>query len=331
MHAASSSPALVPNSARADRSAEGNATIEIIEAPSNLGLRPLRVGHVPGAWRAPQALRDAGLYELLGARSVRSLERPPYFADPQPGTRILNGQTLRAFSETLANTVAEAVAGSGIPLVVGGDCSILLGCLAGARRSGPVGLIHIDGHSDFFHPGNYDTTQRLGSAAGMDLALATGRGEALLTQWNAMPMPLVPDADVVQVGEREEGDPDYAFKDIEDTEIRQLTVRKVKTLGIERAAQEIETHLLARRLERIWLHVDVDVLDETEMPAVDCPGRPGLTCSELSDLLARLCARLPMVGADVTVFDPDLDPAGHYAAKLADCLAKGFRPLGTAP
>jgi arginase len=214
--------------------------------------------------------------------------------------------------------------------VVGGDCSILLGCLAGARRSGPAGLIHIDGHSDFFHPGNYDTVQRLGSAAGMDLALATGRGEAILAQWNVMPMPLVADADVVQVGEREERDPDYAFKDIEDTAIRQITVRKLKTIGIERTAQDIEAYLLARRLERIWLHVDVDVLDEREMPAVDSPGRPGLTYGELSELLARICSRLPIIGANVTVFDPDLDPAGHYAKRLADCLAGGLRTLATA-
>ena len=302
--------------------------IEIIEAPSNLGLRPLRAGHVPGAWRAPQALREAGLYELLGARSIRSLERPSYSAEAQPDTRILNGRTLRAFLETLRNFVAEVMAGSGTPLVVGGDCSILLGCIAGAKRFAPVGLIHIDGHSDFFHPGNYDTAQRLGSAAGMDLALATGRGEALLAQWSSIATPLVYDADVVQVGEREERDPDYPFKDIVDTAIRQLTVRTVKEIGIERAAQNIETYLLARGLERIWLHVDVDVLDEREMPAVDSPGRPGLTYGELSELLARLCSCLPIIGADVTVFDPDLDPTGRYAEELADCLAKGLGALG---
>lgn len=62
-------------------------------------------------------------------------------------------------------------------LVIGGDCSILLGALAGARQAGPLSLIHIDGHSDFRHPGNYDPEQTLGTVAGMDLALATGRGE----------------------------------------------------------------------------------------------------------------------------------------------------------
>ncbi|MDY1047129.1 arginase family protein [Pseudomonas coleopterorum] len=48
-------------------------------------------------------------------------------------------------------------------MIVGGDCSILLGASAGARQAGRVSLLHIDRHSDFRHPGNYDAQLSLGT------------------------------------------------------------------------------------------------------------------------------------------------------------------------
>ncbi len=86
-----------------------------------------------------------------------------------------NGNAISSFNIGLANLVGEASRRGVFALVIEGDCSILLGALAGAREAGPVSLIHIDGHSDFRHPGNYDSEQSLGAVAGMDLALATGR------------------------------------------------------------------------------------------------------------------------------------------------------------
>jgi hypothetical protein len=71
----------------------------------------------------------------------------------------------------------------------------------------PLSLVHIDGHSDFRRPGNYDSAAMLGVVAGMDLA--TGRGEALLTDWPDAPAPLVTDEQVVQIGEREGRDADF--------------------------------------------------------------------------------------------------------------------------
>ena len=155
--------------------------IPLIAAPSNLGLRPLYEGHVPGTWRAPQALLEAGLKEALAPASVAELRRPPYSPQACAGTRLYNGHEMRRFNLALAEEVARARAGGGFALVVGGDCSVLLGCLAGVRRQGSVSLLHIDGHSDFRHPGNYDPHATLGAVAGMDLALATGRGERLMT------------------------------------------------------------------------------------------------------------------------------------------------------
>ena len=73
---------------------------------------------------------------------------------------------------------------------------------------------------------------------------------------------------------------------------------------------------------------DVDVLDPSVMPAVDSPDPGGLTVDALVALLRALAPGA--IGASVTVFDPDLDPTGEYAALLADVVVDGFGELGTA-
>ena len=85
---------------------------------------------------------------------------------------------------------------------------------------------------DFFHSGNYDAESRLGSAAGMDLALATGRGEPLLTEWPGAGMALVADDDTMQVGDREAEDPDEESTGTLDASITQLTVQEILRRGV---------------------------------------------------------------------------------------------------
>lgn len=300
--------------------------IELITAPSSLGLRPQTPGHEPGAWRAPAALLEAGLAERLRAVRVVELDHPRYDFEPQPGTRIRNGRTLRAYSMKLAEAVAAALATSRFPVVIGGDCSVLLGCLLGARRGGRCGLLHIDGHSDFHHPNNYDTTASLGSVAGMDLAAATGRGEPILTHWPQVGTPLVADEDVIQLGDRESdvaGPPDDWIP-VMDSAIVGLTAQQVLGLGVDQVAKRVIERLDARGLDRVWPHLDLDVLDGEVMPAVDSPGSPGLDFTQLSGLLAKLVRDGRVLGLDVTIYDPELDPETAYAGPIVECLARGL-------
>jgi arginase len=293
----------------------------LIRAPFNLGLRPLRPGHEPGTWRAPQALTDAGLLEALAPARIVDLDRPAYSTEPQPGTRLRNGPAIRTFSLQLADIVAETVGRGQFPLIVGGDCTVLLGGLAGARRSGLLSLVHVDGHSDFRHPGNDDDNLPLGSAAGMDLAAATGRGEALLTEWPGIEGPLLRDDQVAQIGERESRDADFAWHDIAATEMTLVDVFAARELGAAGVLARVEP-VLARGGGRFWLHFDVDALDQTFMPAVDSPGSPGIEPDELVAILGTLAARPGCIGMDVTIFDPDLDPTGELAAWLVALLRR---------
>lgn len=297
---------------------------DLILAPSNLGLRPPEPGKQPGAWRAPGVLEEAGLGQAIRPRRRVALERPPYDFEAQPGTRIRNGNTLRRFSETLADAVAASLNNGGFPLVVGGDCANLVGCMAGLRRAGGRGVVHIDGHSDFFHPGNYDTKARLGTVAGMDLAVVTGRGEELMTRWPGIDGPLAADADVVQIGEREAVWPEYPWKELDTTAITRVFVQEVKARGVAAAVDRAVGRLRERKIERAWIHLDLDVLDIAWMPAVDSPGRPGLDFDELAELLAGLYRSNLIAGVDVAIYDPELDPKRYYARPIVDCLARGF-------
>ncbi|HLM21574.1 MAG TPA: arginase family protein, partial [Propionibacteriaceae bacterium] len=146
--------------------------VVVVDAPSNLGLRPPSPGAIPGCWRLPEVLRQQGIVARLGANDGGRVQPPPYTPDHDAtGTR--NGLAIADYAVRLADRLGELLVAGGFPLLLGGDCSILLGAMLALRRRGPYGLAFVDGHLDFRHPGN---SSRLSAVAGEDLAVVTGRG-----------------------------------------------------------------------------------------------------------------------------------------------------------
>ena len=293
-------------------------------APSNLGLRPLRPGHVPGTWRAPQVLLDAGLETSICPASHVTLDRPIYDPDAVEGSRLRNAFEMRRFNLALAEVVARVMSDDRLPVVIGGDCSILLGCLAGARQHGPLSLLHVDGHSDFRHPGNYDPNSMLGSVAGMDLALATGRGEAIMTDWPAVSGPLVEDCYVIQVGERGVHDDDWQWPDVLQTEIDVIDVFDALSRGAVATQAKIADRLMHFEDRPVWIHLDADVMDQIVMPAVDSPGSPGLSPEFVAHILHETMQTQTCTGLTVSCFDPDRDPSGDAAKVITGILKAVF-------
>lgn len=305
---------------------DGIAGTALIRAPSNLGLRPLRPGHEPGTWRAPAALTEAGLERALRPDRTVDLDRPRYSTEPQPGTVLRNGPAIRRFNEGVADAIDAALRDRLFPIVVGGDCSILIGALAGARRHSELALVHLDGHSDFRHPGNYEDFP-LHSAAGMDLALAIGLGDPLMLRWDGIPDPLVPAERAIQIGEREGRDPDWGWEDIADTAITRIDMFELVERGVPDALRRGFAVLDRTPEIPFWVHLDVDILDQAVLPAVDSPGSPGLDHAGLAELLRGVLASPRCLGLTVTIYDPDLDPEGSYARSLVGMLAEGLAPL----
>jgi arginase len=302
--------------------------IAVLDAPSNLGLRPPTPTSVPGCAKAPGALRDRGIVARLQARDAGHLTPPRY--DPgmwRPGDGVCHARSIEAYSKALAERIAAIIDSGEFPVVLGGDCSILIGSALAMHRlgesvGGRIGLVFVDGHSDFRHPGN---AAYVGAAAGEDLALVTGRGQADLAAIEDR-RPYFRDVDVVVLGIRAHDE--YRL----DLQAAGITSRPVPALRVEGAARSAQwaREQLADCIG-YWVHVDVDVLDPAVMPAVDAPEPGGIALAELELLLAGLVDTPHCLGLEITVFDPDYDPDGSYAADIVSTVVAGLRPLLVPP
>jgi arginase len=232
---------------------------------------------------------------------------------------VRNRDAIAAYNLRLAGRVQPIVDGGEFLVVLGGDCSIVLGCLLALRRTGRVGLVFIDGHSDFRHLGNSDNVR---AAAGEDLALACGLGDPALADPEGLG-PLVQPADVVLIGPRAD---DPALQELAQLEMTVITSPAVRREGAATAAARALERLHERGLSRFWIHIDVDVVDPVHLAAVDSPSPDGLDLTELAELITGLVDAPASVGMQVTTFDPDLDPDGEQAARLADALVAGLVP-----
>jgi arginase len=288
----------------------------ILEAPSVLGLFP------GGVERLPQALLAAGLADALQARHAGYIEPPAYHHRRDRETLLLNPTGIATFSVALADHIGELLDEMAFPVVLGGDCSILLGVLLALRRRGRFGVLFLDGHADFYQP----EAEPNGEAASMDLALATGRGPEVVTDIEGR-RPLVRDEDVVVLGRRDGADADeHGSQRIEDTPIAMIELDRIRAIGMENAAAEALMRLSAPVLEGFWIHLDADVLDDAIMPAVDYRMPGGLSWNELAGVLAAAMATGRAVGIHVTIFNPRLDKDGSIAHHLVAALEHGLRP-----
>ncbi|MCT4357736.1 arginase family protein [Streptomyces sp. Je 1-79] len=282
----------------------------VVEAPSVLGLRPSGVEELPGVL-------------LGGMPRAGRLEAPEYDPVRDAGTGMLNPGGIARYSVQLADVVGEVLDSGRFPVVLGGDCSILLGNLLALRRRGRYGLLFLDGHTDFYQP----SAEPTGEVASMELALATGRGPRILADLEGRG-PLVRDEDVVAFGFRDADESAAAGSRPLPPGLYALDLDDVRAVGAGEAARGAVGRLAEQG--GYWVHLDVDVLDDAIMPAVDYRLPGGLSWAELEAVLRTALADERAVGFDVTIFNPRLDPDGTIAARLTECLrsALSSRPGG---
>jgi arginase len=285
----------------------------IIEAPSVLGLHPT------GVERLPDALLSAGLADKLAARCAARIEPPPHDALRDQATMLMNPHAIASYSRALADAVGCVVDGGEFPIVLGGDCSIVLGNLLALRRRGRFGLLFVDGHADFFQP----EVEPTGEAASMDLALATGRGPDVVANIEGR-RPLVRDEDVVLFGPRDAEQAEHSGSQSVPRTLCTIDLDEIRRLGVGRASRESVAHLDRNELDGFWIHCDVDALDDAIMPAVDYRMPGGLSWEELSTTLQIAVASGRAVGFDLTIFNPRLDPDGSIAGDLVDAIVAGL-------
>jgi arginase len=280
------------------------ARLALVDAPLDCS------GAGRGEERAPAALRAAGLVERLGAHDAGEADARIRDTRRDPGTGVVGADDVRRASSAIASRVQELLAAGDRPLVVGGDCTLLLGVFQALPRGS--GLWFVDGHADFFDGDSSPT----GEAADMDLAILTGHGPAgLLGGGEALLEP----AAAVLLGHRPaELHPDVARENARlDPAIHALTAPEVREHGAARVGDEAAARLAGRPA---WLHLDLDVLDESALPAVSYPQPLGLDWEELVALGRPLAAAPSLLGVSVADFNPDRDPGGAHAARVVEAL-----------
>lgn len=286
----------------------------IIEAPSILGLKP------SGVERLPAALLGHGLAERLGARRAGALATPAYAAERDPETKTLNARSIAEWTPQLADAVEAVMALGEFPVILGGDCSIVLGPLLALRRRGRFGLLFIDGHADFYQP----EVNPNGEAASMDLAFATGYGPALLTNIEGR-RPLVRPSDSVAFGFRDAGEQARYGSQPLPPELRAFDLESVRRMGAESAAAAAVQHLTRAGLDGFFIHLDADSLSDDIMPAVDYRIPDGLSWQELKAVLALALASGKAVGLELTIYNPRLDSDGAAGRGLTELLVGALR------
>jgi len=283
----------------------------VIEVPSPLGLRPT------GLEAAPDALRNAGLHERLGPLDVVRIDVPSYSDVRDTETGILNAGGIATVAYDVADAVDEALDWDRFPVVLRGDCSIVLGPMLALRRRGRYGLVFLDGHADFVHPSDEPN----GEAASLDLALVTGRGPRELTDIGGL-RPLVRDEDVALVGYHVFDDNDHFLEEhVRSTSIKVVDLSEVRSGGAGRALERVIATVTKSDIQGFWVHLDVDVLDDALMPAVDYRFPGGMTWEEAAEILLGLLRTDRAVGLEVTIFNPRLDSDGTIGQRLADLIA----------
>lgn len=290
--------------------------VAVVGAASSIGLRPDDLTGLPqDVNRAPAALRAAAVVERLQAVDLGDVNPPPYRDFERPPGRPRNELEVADYSRSLGLVVASALAERRFTVVLGGDCSIVLGCLLGARRVGAkIGLAYIDAHADFATPAESGT----GSVASMSLALAVGHGDSDLAR--LADGPLVDAADVALVGRRDAGQ-SYGHVALARSGILDLPDPALEVRSIAATADAVLARIARTEVDGFWILVDCDVLNPTVMPATGALEPGGPTAEELAPFLTRLAGHHRALGLALTLYDPTLDTDRSSAVLLVDLLA----------
>ena len=274
------------------------------------------VGRAGGTEHAPAAMRAAGAGSGLWQRDAGDLGVRIRGDDRDPETGLLGSVDVLRTTEAVEGAVAGLAEEGETPFVMGGCCTLMPGALAGARRTlGPTAIVYIDGHLDLYD----GVTSPTGEAADMPMSVVLGRGPAAWVE--ACGRAPVADAGHAAI---------VGFRDLEEAlgyghphpdDIPGLTAtdaNAVRTRGGEAVAEELIDRF--RDPGRIWVHLDVDVLDQEVFPATDYLMPGGLGWSELTALLGPLLRSDALVGCSIGCYNPEKDAVGANGRELVGAL-----------
>jgi arginase len=273
-----------------------------------------------GIAEAAAVLRESGLTERLGRLGVKDagdLELLPPSGDRGP-SGLLNEPALLRLVEATRERVLKARRRGRVPLLVGGDCPVLLGALAALHDAGDApGLLMLDGHEDAWPPQSSET----GEGSDSEIAIALGAVPGLPAALERL-VPLLGNDHLAYLGPRDRDE--ILAAGVESLRDRVAFFADAAEVSAAlRAGRDPATEATgALAANSFWLHVDLDVLSSQAFAAVDYPQPGGLEWDEL-DRLAAAAAGSPLCsGLSVVIYNPALDPDRDDAMKVIAFLER---------
>ena len=284
-----------------DSDAADRVVVDIIKQPYG-GAR-----NVPEISMNPDYIHAGGLERLIvewGGELLRPVQDVRLNAEQDRQYGAWNRMALA--NSNMAGAVRQGRDDAALTVGLEANCNVLLGMLAGLKydvdgNEQRVGLVFIDAHGDF----NVPETTLSGMLGGMPVAVAAGHALHNIRKTSGLEEPL-PMSDIVWGGVRDL-DPLEADR-FREYEVQQFSVDDVRTLS-DNLKQQMDA--LSERVDAIYVHIDMDVLDPAEVPGHDLAVRDGPSSKDLAAAMTMMF-RYPKsvaIGIASTPAGP-LDPNG---------------------
>ena len=213
-------------------------------------------------------------------RAATTVLDVPLEAGESLGTGVRRLSALLRVRELMHGQVEQGT------VVIGGDCSVTVAALDELPGgTDDIALVWCDAHADLHTP----ATSPSGAFSGMALRAVLGEGESQLI----LSPGIHPDR-VVAVGVR-------AVDAEEEAPLAALTNLPIEAIE---DVESLASAVAATGASRVWVHIDVDVLDPAEIAGVAAPTPFGTTAARLSAAIRRLRERVPLAGATIAGFAP---------------------------
>ncbi len=284
--------------------------VSLIQVPYAMG------NEHDGGSKGPQHYVQAGAQQLLETRglavTMKRVERGTPFRDTTTASSAVNTR--------LAQFVRQAIATEQLPLILAGSCDASLGILAGFEHT-HCGVVWVDAHGDF----NTPESTASGFFAGMSLAIITGHCYRNYWAQIGESTPIA-EAATLLLGVRDLS-PEAERERLERSAIQVVNWQEGKPQGDVPAC----LNALAKRVQEVYLHIDLDALDPQIAPGlVDVPVPGGLSMPQMEEVIRAVAARFRLRAVALATYNPDLDQeektlrAGlRIIELLAECVAEG--------
>lgn len=301
-------------------------TLTVLGIPTSAGA------YGPGQERAPDAIRRAGLMAALSQRGVEAEDEGDahveVFAPDPKNRKAQNRQRVAGVARDVSERVARIIRRGDVPLVIGGDCTITLGVVAGLLKAGvDPAVAYVDGDLDLSTPEN--TSSGILDAMGVAHMLDLPGVDALLAGLGVR-RPLLSGHDLALVGFEDAADDEIVL--LEQRGVGRFPASALRADPVGTAHRVLEVLHGNDEHRPVLVHFDVDAIDSVDSPLAHFPHfNVGSPLDAVGRCLSALCEAPGLVGLVVTEVNPHHDPDGSQLSRLAQVIADALSSHGPTP